>query len=119
MKTKTILVNPQDVSSRDLHEATKALWDGAMVAFPTETVYGLAVRADDPSAVARLRELKGRDATKAFTLHIPNRDDVRDYVNSISGIGGRFIQKTWPGPLTVIFPVPQPKRVKAVSGAAQ
>ncbi|MBI1826203.1 MAG: threonylcarbamoyl-AMP synthase [Planctomycetes bacterium] len=119
MDTKTIIVDRREASSMDLHEAVKALSDGALVAFPTETVYGLAVRADDPLAVARLRELKGRDSAKAFTLHIPNRDDVRQYIGSLNGVGARFIQKAWPGPLTVIFPVPDPLRVQAMSGAAK
>jgi len=118
MKTKTISINRHEANSADLREAAEALSDGALVAFPTETVYGLGVRADDPSAVARLREVKGRDAAKAFTLHIPAREDVRRYVESINGVGERLIRKAWPGPMTVIFPVSDPVRVEAMSHAA-
>jgi protein-tyrosine phosphatase len=81
-----------------------------VVVFPTETVYGVGVRADLPDAVARLRALKGRNNGKPFTLHIGRRNDAELYVPDFGGIGRRMATKGWPGPLTLILPVEDTSR---------
>ena len=53
-----------------IHQASAVLEAGGLVIFPTETVYGLAARVDRPDALARLRTIKSRPETKAFTVHI-------------------------------------------------
>lgn len=88
--------------------AAEVLARGGLVVFPTETVYGLGVRADRPEAVRRLRNLKTREADKAFTVHIGARADADRFVNRLSGLARRFMRKAWPGPLTLIVPVEDP-----------
>lgn len=88
-----------------IREAANCLAEGGLVVFPTETVYGVGANATDPDAVTRLRELKNRPPDKPFTVHIGNRSAIDRFVPRLDGVGRRLIEKAWPGPLTVIFPV--------------
>ena len=83
--------------------ARAALESGAVVALPTETVYGLAVRADDPAAVERLLALKGSPADRALTWHVGSRRALERYPRP-SPMALRLAQKYWPGPLTLVLP---------------
>ncbi|GJM26045.1 MAG: protein-tyrosine-phosphatase [Phycisphaerae bacterium] len=87
---------------------------GELVAFPTETVYGVAARADSAEAIATLKRVKGRDAAKPFSLHIGAPEDVHRYVPELSQIARRIIRRAWPGPLSVVFPVASPKKATVV-----
>ena len=95
--------------AEEIHKAAAALRDGAVVVFPTETVYGVAVSAAHPSGVQRLRRVKGRPDDQPFTVHIGRRKDWEPYVPSPSPLAHRLVKKGWPGPLTLIFPVPDPR----------
>jgi len=88
-----------------IRRAASILASGGLVGFPTETVYGVAANAASSEAVARLRQVKNRPPDKPFTVHIPRRADVEQFVPELSGVARRMIEKGWPGPLTVIFPV--------------
>ena len=104
-------------ASRDGAEVLNA---GGLVAFPTETVYGVGARADRSSGLKRLRQLKSRSADKPFTVHIGSFSQVVDYVSLPTGVAGRLVRKAWPGPLTLIVPVVDPaagSRVKERGGA--
>ena len=101
----------QEDSYRDaVRRAGQVLADGGLVAFPTETVYGLGANAADPKALARLREVKERPSDKPFTLHIPRRSSIADYVPDLHGVGRRLVDKGWPGPLTLVFEVADASR---------
>jgi len=89
-------------------KAAAILESGGVVAFPTETVYGVGCRADLPAALERLRNVKQRDADKPLTVHIGRKGEVARYVSDIPRFGRRFIKRAWPGPLTLIFPVADP-----------
>lgn len=83
-------------------EARAILADGGLVALPTETVYGIAARADLPEALERLRALKDRDAEHVFTWHV---HDLRalDHFPELPALVGRLAAKYWPGPLTLVL----------------
>ncbi len=102
METKVIKLDLPNIDPAEIKEAAALVDDGALVAFPTETVYGIACRARCDS-LTRLDELKGRVAEKHFTLHISRRDDVRKYVPRIGLRAQKLIRNAWPGPLTVVF----------------
>lgn len=85
-----------------IKEAAKIVEAGGLVAFPTETVYGVACRVD-PVALARLDRLKGRDASKHYTLHIGQIDEYRKYVPKVGIRAEKLIRQAWPGPLTLVF----------------
>lgn len=94
--------------STDPRAAAAALLDGALVILPTETVYGLAGRADDPAAVARIYAVKGRPSQHPVIVHLAATQldpaapgawvrDVPDYAH-------RLAEAFWPGPLTLVLP---------------
>jgi tRNA threonylcarbamoyl adenosine modification protein (Sua5/YciO/YrdC/YwlC family) len=104
--SETLTIDLTKDYSANLARAAAVLRSGGVVAFPTETVYGVGARADLPQAVTRLRVLKGRTDGKPFTVHIAEPDDVRRYVPRMSPFGRRLIRKGWPGPITVLCRVP-------------
>lgn len=116
MPNSTIKIATGEPSDNAVKCAAKILKGGGLVAFPTETVYGLAARADIPSAIARLREVKGRDAAKAFTVHVPDPAVADNFAPQLSGVAARLIRKSWPGPLTLIVGVADPNATPIASG---
>lgn len=77
---------------------------GGLVAFPTETVYGLGANALDKIAVARIFEVKNRPDFDPLIVHISKKEDIYLYVEEVSEGVERLIQNFWPGPLTVVLP---------------
>lgn len=87
----------------EVRRVIDALAEGALVGLPTETVYGLAARADLPAAVARLAAIKGRDASQPLTWHVGNNEALAR-LPSLSAMARRLVTKYWPGPLTLVLP---------------
>ena len=110
MQTETITSDDQSRYSESLARAAAALRDGALVVFPTETVYGVGASALHADALARLRAVKGRAYDKPFTVHLARRADARRYVGSPPPLACRLARKAWPGPLTLICKVRSPER---------
>ena len=73
-----------------------------MVVFPTETIYGVAARAMDADAVARLMEVKGRKSGHPLALAIKSFEEARDYVPNMSPLAQRLARRCWPGPVTLV-----------------
>jgi len=90
-------------SAADLDRAATLLRDGGLVAIPTETVYGLAVRADDPLAVARLFLAKGRPADNPLIVHVAAVGDVASVAREVTPLAQRLLEHFAPGPLTVVL----------------
>lgn len=84
--------------------AGELLREGELVAFPTETVYGLGVRADDDMAVARLFEAKGRPAFNPLIVHVPDLNAARQ-IAEFDATADCLAAAFWPGPLTLVLPV--------------
>jgi protein-tyrosine phosphatase len=116
METQIIRMDASRVDLDALDRASETLRGGGLVTFPTETVYGVAARADDLEAVDRLRAVKGRGAEKAFTVHIASRNEVTEFVPRISGLAARLARKGWPGPLTLIAAVDDPLSAPVMAG---
>lgn len=114
--TEIHVIDPQVGHSEVVAKAARILTEGGLVAFPTETVYGLGVRADLPEAVSRLRTVKGRSADKALTVHLGNPEEAARFVPQLSGLAKRFIRKGWPGPLTLVIPVEDPSQAEIMKG---
>lgn len=102
------LIETREGISATIERAASILTGGGLIIIPTETVYGVATRADNEHAVRRLRELKSRPSSKAFTVHIGDPAAAARFVNEIPPIGQRLINKAWPGPLSLVFPVEDP-----------
>jgi L-threonylcarbamoyladenylate synthase len=107
MKTITIKTDPSSQIDSAIAQAMETLQQGGLVAFPTETVYGLAARADQPASLTRLAQLKQRPVDKPFTLHIGRKSVLDRFVPDLSLLDRQFLNKAWPGPLTVIFQLNQ------------
>jgi protein-tyrosine phosphatase len=86
-----------------VHQAVQALVEGKLVAFPTETVYGLAASALDEGAVERLAQAKGRAKSHPLTLALKSADEARDYVPDMSPLAQRLARRCWPGPVTLVL----------------
>ena len=102
MKTKKITIDIKNVDTKVINEAAAVVDEGGFVAFPTETVYGIAARAKKDT-LSKLSLLKGRSDNKHYTLHIAKNNDVFKYVPMIGLRTRKLIQNAWPGPLTLVF----------------
>jgi L-threonylcarbamoyladenylate synthase len=91
-------------SEADLDVAATALRDGLLVAFPTETVYGLGANALDANAVARVFEAKQRPHFDPLIVHIASPDELHSVVREVPAIAQKLMDAFWPGPLTLILP---------------
>ena len=85
-----------------VHQTVQALVEGKLVAFPTETVYGVAASALDEDAVERLVTLKKRRIGHALTLAVKSAEEARDYVPDMSSLALRLARRCWPGPITLV-----------------
>ncbi|MAM40502.1 MAG: threonylcarbamoyl-AMP synthase [Erythrobacter sp.] len=93
-----------------LRRAAAILASGGLVAVPTETVYGLAARADDEAAVARIYEAKGRPSFNPLIVHVSSMEMARALA-TFSATAERLAKAHWPGPLTLVLPRKQDARL--------
>jgi L-threonylcarbamoyladenylate synthase len=87
-----------------IERAARILEQGGLVAFPTETVYGLGADAESPVAVAKIYAAKGRPSNHPVIVHISADADAGYWTSSVSSEARRLIDTFWPGPLTLILP---------------
>ena len=101
----------------DVERAAALLAHGELVAFPTETVYGLGARADDDRAVSKIFSAKGRPANHPLIVHVAEPGDAARFASHMPPVAQRLIDTFWPGPLTVI--VPRAEGIGAAASGAQ
>ncbi len=99
-------------------QAVDQLRAGALVALPTETVYGLAADALNEAAVSRIYAAKGRPTNHPLIVHLAHRAQVRDYAAEVPDFAQRLIDAFWPGPLTLILPRRAGVATQAAGGQA-
>ena len=87
-----------------IKEAATSLINGNLVAFPTETVYGLGADATNEKAVARVYEVKGRPTDHPLIVHISSIDHLDKWVTDIPEYATKLARSFWPGPMTLILP---------------
>lgn len=103
-KTIVLKVDPEAPNKRSISKAADVIKKGGLVAFPTETVYGLGANAEDEKAVARLYKVKQRPRTKPFTVQISDINAIKDVWGcEFTKIAAALTDKFWPGPLTIIL----------------
>ena len=88
----------------DIAAAARLLEQGRLVAFPTETVYGLGADAENPAAIARIYAAKGRPSNHPLIVHLAVNADLAYWVGAIPVQASALIERFWPGPLTLILP---------------
>ena len=104
MGSQVVRVDPTSIHPESIERAARCIREGGLVAFPTETVYGIAVRADDSAAVERLVSLKQRSERKPMAYYIGELSDLDRFVPTLPAIARRLAERYWPGPLMLVVP---------------
>lgn len=102
-KVRILKVDPKEPEMEAIILAAEVLREGGLVAFPTETVYGLGGNLLNKVTVERVYKVKNRPKNKPLTIHISNINTVKDIVGNIPPIVQKLIDRFWPGPLTLIL----------------
>ncbi|MCZ2257527.1 L-threonylcarbamoyladenylate synthase [Sporosarcina sp. G11-34] len=103
METKVVSVDNAVDTKGSYERAVDILRSGGVVAFPTETVYGLGAIATNEQAVQKIFEAKGRPSDNPLIVHIGNKEDVKKYAVGITADAEKLMEEFWPGPLTLVF----------------
>jgi L-threonylcarbamoyladenylate synthase len=105
-----ISTNTQDPDNTAIAAAVKVLQNGDIIAYLTDTLYGLGGDARSTIAIEKIFALKGRATEKALPVIVGEKEIVKEYVEEIPAVAAKLIEQFWPGPLTLIFraaaPVP-------------
>ncbi|UDM31764.1 L-threonylcarbamoyladenylate synthase [Lentilactobacillus laojiaonis] len=109
MKTKIIKAD-------QLKQAAQLIRQGELVAFPTETVYGLGADATNEEAVKKVYQAKGRPSDNPLIVHVNSINMVEKYVGELNTDSRKLIEKFWPGSLTLIFKIKPNALSKTVTG---
>lgn len=104
MKTEVIKINREKIDKNKIKEAGLILKKGGLVAFPTETVYGLGGDGLNPDSAKAIYTAKGRPSDNPLIIHIADMESLKLIVSSVPDIAKELAEKFWPGPLTMIFP---------------
>lgn len=102
MTTQIIQIDSSNPCKDQLRPAVVVLRSGGLVAFPTETVYGLGANALDAEAVAGIFKAKGRPANNPLIVHVPDVDAARELAAEWPDAAERLAQRFWPGPLSLV-----------------
>lgn len=102
MQTKLIKIDSEHIESEKIQEAAELICKGELVAFPTETVYGLGADALDPEASKKIYAAKGRPSDNPLIVHISKFKDLEAIAKEVPAQAARLAEAFWPGPLTMI-----------------
>ena len=103
LRTRVLVADPERPDPAPLDQAARILKQGGLVAFATETVYGLGAAATDLRAVARIFAAKGRPALNPVIVHVAGIAQARDCVSAWSDAAEALARRFWPGPLTLVL----------------
>lgn len=102
--TQILVVDPDAPAAAAIAEAAACLQRGGLVAFPTETVYGLGAHALDPLAIGRIFEAKRRPANDPLIVHVAAVEEAEALVSRLPAAAHALAERFWPGPLTLVMP---------------
>lgn len=108
---KTTIYKPQSID-----EVAQYLREGDLIAFPTETVYGLGACAENESAVSKVYQAKGRPSDNPLIVHVSCIDEVLNYVTELPENAQLLMETYWPGPLTIVLPIQSGALSNTVTG---
>jgi len=103
MKPRVLQVDPFNIDLSLIKQASEVIHNRGLVAFPTETVYGLGANALDPKAAAGIFEAKKRPLDDPLIIHIADEGDLDGLVEGITSEAEKLIERFWPGPLTLVL----------------
>lgn len=102
-RVRILKINSNEPETEAIDIASDVLKNGGLVAFPTETVYGLGANLLNKAAIERVYKIKNRPPDKPLTIHISNMDILKEMVSNIPPLAQGLIDRFWPGPLTIIL----------------
>lgn len=103
METKVVQIDEENIDLRSIEEAGEIIRNGGLVAFPTETVYGLGGDALNEASSGKIYAAKGRPSDNPLIVHIAELEDLEHIAAKIPEVALRLAKRFWPGPLTMIF----------------
>lgn len=103
METKIVEIDKNNVDGDLITEAVNIIKNSGIVAFPTETVYGLGANGFDETAIKKIFEAKGRPQDNPLILHVHSMEKVEELVEEIPDIARKCMEEFWPGPLTILL----------------
>jgi len=103
VKTEVVRVNVKKPDNAIILKAANLIRNGEVIAFPTETVYGLGANALDTLSVSKIYRIKGRPPDNPLIVHIANMKTLRTLVTEIPPTANKIIKKFWPGPITLVL----------------
>lgn len=109
MPAEFLTVDPAASRDERLQRVGRAIADGALVALPTDTLYGVVASAARDDSIRRIRAFSPASGSGALTVHIASREASQDFAPNPSPLLRRFIRKAWPGPLTLVIPIADPQ----------
>jgi L-threonylcarbamoyladenylate synthase len=119
METRVIVVDRETPELRKIGIAAQVIREGGLVAFPTETVYGLGANTFDTEAVSRIFQAKNRPSDNPLIVHIARRSDVYELARDIPDSVEELTKRFWPGPLTILLKkaehVPRPRSIDEIT----
>ncbi|MCD8325541.1 MAG: threonylcarbamoyl-AMP synthase [Lachnospiraceae bacterium] len=104
METRVVFQSEQNIDRNVMEEAGRLIRAGELVAFPTETVYGLGGDALNTASSAKIYQAKGRPSDNPLIIHICRFEDIYEICSQVPPQAGKLAQAFWPGPLTMILP---------------
>lgn len=103
MQTKVVKIDPIQIDEKEMQEAAELIREGELVAFPTETVYGLGADALHPEASKKIYAAKGRPSDNPLIVHIADKKDLEVLSCDVNDMAVKAAEAFWPGPLTMIL----------------
>ncbi|PIN84672.1 MAG: threonylcarbamoyl-AMP synthase [Candidatus Diapherotrites archaeon CG11_big_fil_rev_8_21_14_0_20_37_9] len=103
MKTKILKINSKKPEKKIIKNVARIMANGGIVAFPTETVYGLGANALDAKSVRKIFKAKGRPSDDPLIVHISEKSEMYELAKEVPEKAEKLIKKFWPGPLTVVL----------------
>lgn len=103
----------------DIAAAAEQITAGNLIAFPTETVYGLGADATNPGAVKKVYQAKGRPSDNPLIVHVADKQTVLNFVEELTKPVIKLMNAFWPGPLTIILPIKKDSLESVVTGGLQ
>src|SRR5580704_10890291 len=110
MQAQIVQIQGSSDYAQEIQRASELLTAGKLLVLPTETVYGVAGVLTNSDARAALSHLRGATATKPITLHIARPADAMEFLGPVNDFARRAMRKLWPGPIGLIFDVPEEAR---------
>lgn len=103
MKTRVIKIDSRNPQLEKITKCVSILRKGGIIAFPTETVYGLGADGLNPKAIKKIFQAKNRPSDNPLIFHIADKNDIHQFARDVPKVAQKLTQKFWPGPLTLVL----------------